>query len=165
MDIKSKAIESSARFSKCQNYRYELIRKFSDGPKTINFIMLNPSTADEFVNDPTIAKCENRAIALGYDRMVITNLFAYRATDPNDMKKWYDPIGNDNDYYIYNHATQSDIVVAAWGNHGSFNLRSETVKHYCRSHNIKLHALKINYSGEPSHPLYLANNLELFEWK
>ena len=165
MNIKSKAIQSSAYFSDCEKYRYALIRKFSDGPKTINFIMLNPSTADQFYNDPTISKCENRSLALGFNKMVITNLFAYRATDPNDMMAVEDPIGERNDIHILDNATKADTVVCAWGNGGQHRRRSDDIVKLLKKNKIKLHALKINSSGEPSHPLYLSNKLELFEWK
>lgn len=165
MDIKSKAIKSSADFSDCAQYRYNLKRKFSEGCRTINFIMLNPSTANELVNDPTIAKCENRTIKLGFNKLVITNLFAFRATNPNDMMLVDDPIGEKNDTYILEHAKLSEVVVCAWGNHGEYRYRSQEVVTMLKKHNIKLYALKLNSSGEPAHPLYLANKLELFEWK
>lgn len=165
MDIKSKAIESSAKFSDCGQYRYNLMRKFSEGTRIINFIMLNPSTANEFVNDPTIAKCETRAINLKFDKMIITNLFAFRATDPNDMMEVDDPIGEKNDIFILDHARNAEMVVCAWGNGGQHNWRSGDVTRMLKKHGIKLHALKLNSSGEPSHPLYLSNKLELFEWK
>ena len=152
-------------FSDCAQYRYNLMREFSAGTRVINFIMLNPSTANENVNDPTIAKCENRAISLGFNKMVITNLFAYRATDPNDMMSVDDPIGEENNNYILNHAKNAEVVLAAWGNHGEYRYRSEDVVRMLKKNGIKLHALKLNSSGEPAHPLYLSNKLEIFEWK
>ena len=165
VDIKTKAIKSSATFSDCAQYRYNLMRQFSNGTRVINFIMLNPSTANENVNDPTIAKCENRSIKLGFDKMVITNLFAYRATDPSDMMIVDDPIGEENDNYILNHAKCAELVLCAWGNHGEYRYRSEDVIRMLKKNGIKLHALKLNSSGEPAHPLYLSNKLEIFEWK
>ena len=164
MDIKSKAIESTAEFSPCKLYRYELVRRFKPGFKMINFVMLNPSTADEFFNDPTISKCENRAIALEYDLMVITNLFAFRATEPSDMKAYAEPIGPENDKFLIKNMMNADMIVAAWGNSGSHMERSKAVKEMAKSYGKKFHYLKMNGTGEPSHPLYLSNKLELVEW-
>src|SRR5581483_9586135 len=97
-------------------YRYSLARFFGDGG-VVNFIMLNPSTADAETDDPTIRRCLGFAKAWGYGTLVVTNLFAYRATDPAELAKAGDPVGPDNDTRLWSEAQLSDLVVCAWGNH------------------------------------------------
>ena len=80
----------------------------------------------------------------------MANLFAFRATEPSDMKLAEDPIGKENDQFLRNLAENAGLVVAAWGNDGSFLNRSAQVKEMLPN----LHCLKMNKSGEPAHPLY-----------
>ena len=115
------------------------------------FIGLNPSTADENNDDPTIRRCISYANDWGYGGLCMTNLFAYRATDPSVMFNADDPIGGKNDVWIARLGKQAGIIVAAWGNGGRYLGRSTQV----RSMLPKLHCLKLNKSGEPAHPLYL----------
>src|SRR5918998_3116048 len=91
------AMSSSARFSPDRRYRYELWRRWGDGPALCNFLLLNPSTADERADDPTVARCVRRARAWGLDALVVTNLFSIRATDPRARRGVEDPVGPDND--------------------------------------------------------------------
>lgn len=120
------------------------------------FIGLNPSTADEINNDPTVTRCIKYAHRWGYGGLVMTNIFAYRATEPTDMKRMSDPIGPDNNVWLTRIADEAGIIVAAWGNHGQHMNRSAWVK----AHIPSLHCLKQNASGEPAHPLYLRADLE-----
>lgn len=73
-------------FSPCREYRYTLYREWMPGDKVVQFIGLNPSTADEVKNDPTVTRCINYAKAWGYTGMYMTNIFAFRETDPNEYK-------------------------------------------------------------------------------
>lgn len=91
--------QSGADFSPCQRYRYKLWRKWGNGD-LVNFLMLNPSTADAVQNDPTVERCERRARQLGFDGLIVTNLFAFRATDPRTLKAAPDPIGFPRDYIL-----------------------------------------------------------------
>lgn len=116
---------------------------------------LNPSTADEVKDDPTLTRCINFAKSWGYGGVCMTNLFAYRATDPKDMKAQNDPIGAENDIWLNKLANDAGIVVAAWGNDGSYLGRSNMVVEMLPN----LHYLKMNKSGEPAHPLYLKADL------
>src|SRR4051794_4930837 len=86
-------IAGSARFSPDRLYRYELVRRWGDGPAACNFLLLNPSTADERSDDPTIARCWRRARAWGFGALVVTNLFALRATDPRVLRAAAVPVG------------------------------------------------------------------------
>lgn len=120
------------------------------------FIGLNPSTADETEDDPTLRRCINYAKSWGYGGVCMTNLFAYRATEPSDMKNAKDPVGANNDKWLLKIAKDSSIVIAAWGNDGNFLNRSKSVVKKLP----KLHCLKLNKSGEPAHPLYQKANLQ-----
>nr|CAA6816665.1 MAG: Unknown protein [uncultured Thiotrichaceae bacterium] len=119
-------------------------------------IGLNPSTADEVADDPTLIRCMNFAKSWGYGGVCMSNLFAYRATAPGDMKAQTDPVGADNDAWLIKLAEEAGIVVAAWGNDGNFLNRSSEVREMIPN----LHCLKMNKSGEPAHPLYLKADLK-----
>jgi hypothetical protein len=154
--------ESTADFSPCREFRYRLTRRWSDGP-TIAFIGLNPSTADEFQLDPTVTRCVRRADRLGFGRLVMLNLFAFRATDPQDMFKRHragrDVIGPDNDEWLRREASEAATVVCAWGNHGTLAGRDREVLRLLGG--IKLHCLGKSKTGQPKHPLYLPYSREL----
>jgi len=167
MDIVTKAQESIADFSDCMKYRWSLkrdLRNINSGDKVINFIMLNPSTANEEFNDPTVARCENRAIDMGYSYMIVTNIFAFRATEPSDMRGNENPIGDLNDKAILESALEADYIICAWGNHGEFLERGASVKKILDDLNKPLYYLKMNSSGEPSHPLYLKKDITPILW-
>lgn len=148
-----------AEFSKCRKYRYTLWRRWGPG-KYCAFICLNPSTADETNDDPTVRRCINYAKDWGYDAFVMLNLFAWRATDPKDMKAQPDPIGDSNDWHILKTAKQAGIVVAAWGSHGTHLRRDEEVMSLMLSNHIQLHGLAFTQDGNPRHPLYLKKTLK-----
>lgn len=154
--------DAGAEFSPCRLYRYRLWRSWSGGTGTVNFLMLNPSTADEAVNDPTVERCEQRARRLGFERLIVTNLFAYRATSPLDMKAVVDPVGPENDAAILRAAREADKVICAWGEHGEHRGRAVAVMGLLTG--IDLWVLRINRGGAPAHPLYLAYDLEPVRW-
>ncbi|MFC1234424.1 DUF1643 domain-containing protein [Vibrio sp. F74] len=141
----------SAVLSECRKYRYELWRIWDDSKPYAMFIGLNPSTADEVEDDPTIRRCINFAKDWGYGGLCMANLFAFRATQPEDMKKAKDPVGARNNDSLLSLSRSAGVVVAAWGNDGAFLGRSSEVKAVLQD----LTALKVNKSGEPAHPLYI----------
>ena len=153
-------MKSSALFSECRTYRYALWRVWDESLDSIVFIGLNPSTADESHNDPTISRCINFARKWGYGGLCMANLFAYRATQPRIMMLADDPIGPENDQILFDLVSKAHVVIAAWGNHGSFMGRSEQISKSI--HNLK--CLGINKSGEPSHPLYLNESTNLISY-
>lgn len=165
MDIATRAVENHAHYSACRHYRYDLVRRFAAGAGVANFIMLNPSTATEAFNDPTVARCETRTLAMGFGAMVVTNIFAYRATDPKVMRACPDPVGKENDERILRHARAADLVICAWGGHGAFMNRGAAVKAMLAQRGIRLHALRLTAAGEPSHPLYLPHALTPVVWE
>ncbi|MFQ3247759.1 MAG: hypothetical protein ACI9SP_004418 [Arenicella sp.] len=148
-------MKADAKLSDCRNYRFALWRTWDDSKPFAMIVGLNPSTADEVKDDPTLTRCINFAKSWGYGGVCMTNLFAYRATDPKDMKAQNDPIGANNDIWLNKLANDAGIVVAAWGNDGSYLSRSNMVVEMLPN----LHYLKMNKSGEPAHPLYLKADL------
>ena len=129
----------------------------------VNFVLLNPSTANETEDDPTIKACIKFSQNLGYDGFYVTNLFAFRTKNPNFLKKSKDPIGDENDRYIIEYAHKSKLVVVAWGNHGNFlNRDNEVLKILSK---IKtLHCLAVTKLRSPKHPLYIKRNTNTKKW-
>ena len=153
-------IYKNATFSSCRKYRYSLSRIWDKEKKYVLFIGLNPSTADEEVDDPTVRRCVNYAKNWGYGGFMMVNLFAYRTTLPSNLKKVKYPVGKDNDKYIVTLSKKADINVAAWGNNGNLYSRDKQVLILVPS----LMCLKINKSGQPAHPLYLKKDLKLINY-
>ena len=150
---------SSALFSPCRQYRYKLSRVWDEALPKLNFLMLNPSTADETVNDPTISRQIERAKRWGYGSLHITNLFAWRSTDPKFLRDTPDPVGLENDWYIRETATICDLVVCGWGNNGT--LKGRYVEVLKLLANIPLKALRVTKTGQPEHPLYIGYDVSL----
>ncbi len=109
-------IERSASISPCGLYRYRLSRVWGVGEMS-TVVMLNPSTADGTVDDPTIAKLTRYARSCGYDGFIVVNLFAWRAADPANLKliEYRKAIGPDNDLAIAEAIRMAPTVVCAWG--------------------------------------------------
>ena len=154
-------MNKGAEFSPCRRYRYSLLRTWQPAGGFAMFVGLNPSTADETVDDPTIARCVAFSKAWGFGGLLMTNLFAYRATQPADMKAQADPVGPENDAYLVRLADQAQVVVAAWGTYGAFLGRDQQVRGLLGR---KLHYLRLTKDGHPGHPLYLPGNLRPVEW-
>lgn len=153
-------MEKSAVFSPCRTYRYALWRSwagmFPSGKGYAMFIGLNPSTADEVEDDPTIRRCIAFARDWGYDALCMANLFAFRATDPAVMVAHHAPVGLDNDRHLVELAANAGMVIAAWGTNGTHFARDVAVKAMLPN----LHYLHLTQAGHPGHPLYLPANLK-----
>ena len=148
---------SGATFSECRTWRYQLWRIWNQNKTLMNVIGLNPSTADETKDDPTIRRCIGFAKAWGYSGLYMTNLFAFRATLPSDMKRAVDPIGPENDRWIRETAEKCGLVVAAWGVHGSFQKRDAVICEMIPN----LHVFRLTAKTRvPEHPLYLPGDLQ-----
>lgn len=146
------AIEKGAEFSPCRTYRYRLWRVWDENGPTLNVIGLNPSTADETHDDPTIRRCIRFAQNWGYGALVMTNLFAYRSTDPNGLLTVADPIGPENDRTLEYQAC-SGTPLAAWGAHPMARARgAEVIK---RLSYLEIECLGTTKDGYPRHPLYV----------
>ena len=155
---------SGATFSSCRRWRTLLWRRWDARRPAANFLMLNPSTADEHRLDPTCSRARDYAERWGYGALIVTNLFGYRETRPELMKAAQDPVGRGNDSAILRAAREAALVVCAWGNHGSFLGRSAAVVEFLQEQKIKLHSLQVNAGGEPAHPLYLPARLRAKPW-
>lgn len=151
---------SGAAISDCGLYRLRLWRLWGDPDCLVNWIMLNPSTADATQDDPTIRRCVGFARAWGYGGIVVTNLFALRATDPKEIRRAEDPIGAGNDLELIATGKASAIVVAAWGNHGAYLGRAHQVCQLLEPDGVALHALATTQTGQPAHPLYQRGDLK-----
>ena len=147
---------STAVYSDCERYRYSLTRVWEPSGGRVMFVMLNPSTATEMQNDPTVERCERRARALGYGAFRVTNIFAWRDTDPRKMRAAPDPVGPANDAAILDGANWADRVVAAWGTHGAHLGRGPRVAGLLREAGHGLYHLGLSKDGHPKHPLYIA---------
>ena len=148
---------SRAEFSPDRRHRYALWRTWDKDGEVAMFLCLNPSTATEIKNDPTVSRCIEFAKRWGYGGMIMANIFAYRATDPDDMKNVPDPVGPDNDKWLNQLADESDLIVIAWGNHGLHLDRSKSVMELMAGR--QLHYLEFNDNGEPKHPLYCSGQI------
>ncbi len=143
-------MKTDAKLSDCRKYRYALWRTWDDTKPYALFIGLNPSTADETEDDPTIRRCIKYAKDWGFGGLCMGNLFAYRATKPSELFSSIEPVGTENNTWLKNIAQNAGVIIAAWGNDGIHLGRSQVVIALLPN----IHCLKINKSGEPAHPLY-----------
>lgn len=158
--------DSGAVFSPDRIYRYALFRNWREGEGRLAVIGLNPSTADEVENDPTVTRCIKRAKFLGLSGLIMLNIFAYRSTDPKNLKLTNDPVGPDNNDSLVKYSSDATLVLCAWGNHGQLMNRSRQVVELLKKNNISLYVLKLNEkSGEPVHPLYQPYELSPTPWE
>lgn len=187
----NKYVESGATISKCGKYRYTLWREWRGTgtdknwrwlggkdpsgerygtPKNCVFIMLNPSTADGKDDDATIRRCVGFAKTWGFDRLVVVNLFAYRATDPKALLALNhddDPVGSENQEHIREVLHDAGLIVCAWGADGTHLGQDETMLGWIASDNIHdapVKALGLTKYGQPRHPLYAPGNSQLIDF-
>lgn len=157
----------SAVISECGHYRYRLTRDLErDGPNML-WVMLNPSTADGDVDDPTIRRLMKFTQSWGYGSLTVVNLYAFRATKPADLFSAIDPIGTENDCYLRKMLEQvgyGDVMVG-WGNHAKLDRVQEFVDLASEYPNVRLLALDINVSGSPKHPLYVKGDVLRKIWR
>jgi len=179
------AFHGSASFDLKKVYRYTLVREYPGFKRCYSrrcvFVMLNPSTADERVTDPTVARCLRYAKDWGFDNLTVLNIFALRATDPRELYSHPNPMGetsDENDNYIrftlrrqWEEGWKSKrivepapLVICAWGNHGTLHGRGSQVRQMLLDMHVTPHYLRLNKSGEPQHPLYLRADLKPIPW-
>lgn len=153
-------------FSPGREWRYTLERqlqpelgKHQPGGLCV-FVCLNPSTATESVDDPTVRRCIAYATAWGYTTLQVLNLFAWRATDPAELYRAADPVGPANDGWLTRVGQAADMLVCAWGVHGHYLERGQQVLELLRELGTEPQALHLTADGSPGHPLYLNGNLK-----
>ena len=145
---------TGAVFSPCGRYRYKLWRVWDPARPLgcVMFLMLNPSTATDADDDPTIRRCTGYARSWGYGGLCVGNLFAYRATDPTALQRAASPVGPDNDRALRAMMAQCGLVVVAWSNHGArYGQRVQEVLDLVEQ---PLYCLQQLRCGHPAHPLY-----------
>jgi hypothetical protein len=168
-------IDYGARFSDDRVYRYRLWRLWDKSKPKVVFVMLNPSTADEVKNDPTVERCHRRVLAMKseYGGVEVVNIFALRSTDPRALYEHKMPIGEmtaiqtssggtyeqANDAFIRVALINAGMVVCGWGNHGAHLGRGLRVRSILQAESkvrgFKLMCLKMTKAGQPQHPLYV----------
>jgi hypothetical protein len=153
----------SAVISGDDKYRYHLWRRIADRGCIATFIMLNPSTADGLIDDPTIRKCMGFCERWGCGELHVVNLFAFRATDPADLRRADDPVGPDNFDWVrrtvdlaWNRilSGRRGRVVCSWGTRGTHMSQDQTVLGWI-AERCKPMCLGITQDGHPRHPLYV----------
>lgn len=188
----TQAARGAALFSEDGRYRYRLDRAGLGGGyplRPVNMILLNPSTADAERDDPTIRRCMGFARSWGYDRLIITNLFAYRATNPSWLRRSEAPVGElvpppfahdravpvdrrgappyvceRNDLEIMRAAREAELVVVAWGAYAAASVRAPHVAAMLVEAGIEPMAFGVTNEGHPRHPLYLRRETALRRW-
>jgi hypothetical protein len=151
--MKKGAIIRDALISRDKKYRYQLSRIWDEDKPKVLFIMLNPSTADETVDDKTIRRVMGFAESWGYGGVFVGNLYAFRSTDPDALRHTDDPVGPDNIQHVQNLIGLTERVIYAWGNKKKEPewLRDLVDTPYC---------IDISTKGIPKHPLYLKGELQ-----
>jgi hypothetical protein len=150
------AERSGAVLTPCGRYRYLLWRRWDDGGDICAFIGLNPSTADETNDDPTVRRMRRFAMDWGYGELWVLNAYAWRATDPRALRQnLSQAVGPLNNEYVIGAAHYAARVVAAWGNHCD-ELRAHSIRQLVRGADKSLYHLGLTKIGQPRHPLYLA---------
>jgi hypothetical protein len=148
-------------------YRYLLEFSRPAARRTVMFGMMNPSTAVARAFDPSVAKVWRYAESWGFDRTLISNMHAYRATDQMRLAEVADPVGPDNDRYLLDMALQVDLVVMAYGTPRipALRARGPQVAAMLRAAGVQLYVLELSSAGVPKHPLYLRGDLKPKIWE
>lgn len=162
------AISRSALLSDCGSYRYRLGRSWDASLPRLLFLMLNPSTADASVDDPTIRRCTGFAKELGYGSLQVGNLFAWSSAKPADLLCVDDPAGPENQFHLEEMAAGCDAIICAWGNGPVLRkLGCKDGRRFLPPALLSrpLQVLKLSLAGVPAHPLYLKGGKKSFLWK
>lgn len=164
-------VKADATLSPCGRYRYLLTRDWfpKRGRGHVLWIMLNPSTATEDVDDPTIRRCQAFAQGWGYDGISVANLYALRSTDPEALLRDPAPVGEANDDVLASMAEAAGVglVMAAWGTHPATRARSRAgvVTHLITTAGRDIHCLGTTASKAPRHPLYVKGDQPAEIWR
>lgn len=168
MSLFPTTIERAATFSPCKTFRYTLSRRWSEGKLVAAFVMLNPSTADASIDDPTIRRCMSFARSWGYHGIEVVNLFALRSPNPQDLidsaEAGVDPIGSKNDAAIDSTCSRCAKVVAAWGAHPFAVNRAKAVL-TIKGLGMFVECLGTTKDGSPRHPLYVKADQPLIAYQ
>lgn len=153
-------MRTGATISDCGRFRYRLWRKWGESAPLL-FIMLNPSTADADKDDTTIRRCVGFARSHGFGELEVVNLFAYRTTDPKELRRAGYPVGPENDDHIAAAVGGSAVVCVAWGANVHGLARPAEVLELLRRLGVSPHCLRTTRGGYPQHPLMLSSSCML----
>lgn len=161
--------QKDAVFSSCGRYRYSLSRVWDGQLPKAMFVGLNPSTADECTDDPTIRRCRSFVKIWGaYGGLLMGNLFAYCSTNPRNLVRVDDPVGPYCDVWLASMFGETDLVVLCWGGVGaSFPERLKeffSVLRQDRFSDLRVCCFGETKTGQPKHPLYLPKDTHLLEF-
>ena len=151
----------SASISSCGKYRWNLARVWGTGSRAV-FVLLNPSTADAHIDDPTLRRCISFAKRESCGSLTVVNLFALRATNPDLLLKADDPVGAENAHYIVEAIESADVIICGWGSKKIAEYESS--KFVEKYGHRKLNCLARTKSGAPKHPLYVRGDAELLSY-
>lgn len=156
-----------ATLSEDRRYRYVLTRRWGNKPSGVTWIMLNPSTADAEVDDPTIRRCTSFTQRFGFDALVVVNCFAYRATDPAELLDVgaETAMGPDNGEWVRKACHQGSLIVAAWGAlKPPLDVCARDIAKIIKGGGYSLKCLGKTKDGSPRHPLYVRADAPLVDW-
>ena len=137
-------------------YRYQLARWWGPDPRVLLWILLNPSLADATHTDRTLEKCMQFTKREGYQRLQIVNIFAFRSTDPDNLRSTADPVGPHNKHYVLQAAAGADRIIIGWGNHATLRGQDREMLTWLAPY--QLWCLRVTNAGHPWHPLYIPKN-------
>lgn len=154
-----------AVFSEHKSHRYLLRREWDTKRPCMTWIMLNPSLADEFNDDPTIRRCVTFAEKFGYGKIMIVNLYSFITPYPETLWHMEEQINKDTDFYIKYAFEKAHIIIAGWGKLPKWaNTRRDKIISLA-THHKNLYCLKQNKDGNPAHPLYLPKESNLIIYR
>lgn len=154
----------TATFDRSRRYRYRLSRVWDARLPRCCFIMLNPSTADAHRLDPTIRRCVGFARGWGHGAVEVVNVFALRATHPEELRRAADPVGPGCDTALLAGARAASSVIAAWGTAAALGDRADGVRRLLADAGIEPSVLRLTRAGAPGHPLYLRADARPIPW-
>lgn len=147
---------AGAVFNVLRTHRFHLWRRWDDSKPSLLFIMLNPSTADERILDPTVTRCLGFAKRWGYGQLHVGNIFALRSTDPQELYRHNDPVGFGNEAWLIRLHKESAMTIVAWGAHGNYQDRGRLALRSLQE--VKpVYCLGTTKDGQPRHPLYISS--------
>lgn len=161
-------MSDSAVLSDCRRYRWRLERRLGEGGVTAAVFGINPSTADAAADDHTVRKWRGFGLRLGWGRIIVGNVFSFRATDVNRLAQEPDPFGSDHHHHQARIIEDADVLVPCWGNRNkiprALHAEVDVLAAQLATSGKSLMCWGLTASGDPKHPLTLGYATELVPW-